>query len=141
MHEVDATYLIKTVFDFFLAREFEGRPTEDEYQLSLLCFQEFVRDQEPYWVRVKAQFIISRILTFKDVIGDCPATIKEAVLAIVKEARKNLEEAIADEIKDTGSSTLSRDINYPQILRLNGWNHLDWSRSHNRQSLRNNEED
>jgi hypothetical protein len=133
MHEADATYLIKTVFDFFVDREFKGFPTEDECQLSLLCFQDFVKDPEPYWVRVKAQFIIGRLLNFKDDIGDCPATIKEVVLAIVKDARKKLGNAIEQEMRESGTLSLSRDINAPHFMTLNSWARLNWNHSRERQ--------
>jgi hypothetical protein len=129
MHETDAKCLIKPVFDFFISKKFNGSFNDEEYQLSLLCFQDFVKDPEPYWVREKAARIIRCILDFEIEVGDCPTTLKEAVLAIVRRVRTSLGKEIAQEANASLSATLHRDISFPQFMDLRGWGRSDWTRT------------
>lgn len=126
MHETDAKCLIKPVFDFFISKEFKGLFGDDEYNLSLLCFQDFVKDKEPYWVRVKAQWVIRCTLDFNNEIGECPATLKEVVLAIVGKVRSSLGKMLDKELKASHSDTLHRDIDYPDFPSLNSWGRMGW---------------
>jgi hypothetical protein len=128
MHETDAKCLIKPVLDFFISENFNGMPNDDEYQMSLLCLQDFVKDWEPYWVREKAARVIRCILDFENEVGDCPSTLKEAVLAIVRSVRKRLGKELEREITDTHELTLRRDINYPVFVNLQSWGQTNWTR-------------
>jgi uncharacterized membrane protein len=129
MHETEAVRLIRPVLDFFINREFKGIPTEDEFEMALGCFQDFVKDQEPYWVVTKAEWIIVHLLDFKNKIGDCPATLKEAVLLIVKTIRTNLGKIVEKEVNDSHSITLTRDIAWPRFMALHRWSRLNWNYS------------
>ncbi|MDR0583188.1 MAG: hypothetical protein LBG57_02405 [Treponema sp.] len=129
MHEAEAVCLIKPVLDFFINKEkFEEMPTEDEFALSIGCFHDFVKDKEPYWVMIKAQWIIVDLLDFKNKIGDCPATLKEAVLAIVKGIRAELGKLVEEEINASKSFTLSRNMPFPEFMNLQSWGRRDWTR-------------
>jgi hypothetical protein len=129
MHETDAKCLIKPVFDFLISTQFDGRLNDEEYQLSLLCFQDFVKDREPYWIREKAVRIIRCILDFENEVGDCPATLKEVVLAIVRRVRASLGKELEQEVNASLSLTLRRDVNFPEFIDLRSWGRLDWTRS------------
>jgi hypothetical protein len=132
MHETDAKCLIKPVLDFFISKKFKGMPNNEEYQLSLLCLQSFVKDWEPYWVREKAARVIRCILDFEYEVGDCPSTLKEAILAIVRSVRKRLGKELEREISDTHEALLRRDIDFPEFMNLQSWGRMDWTRPRKR---------
>jgi hypothetical protein len=77
----------------------------------------------------KAEWIIVHLLDFKNKIGDCPATLKEAVLLIVKTIRTNLGKIVEKEVNDSHSIILSRDIAMPRFMTLHSWGRLNWNRS------------
>jgi hypothetical protein len=129
MHETDAKCLIKPVFDFFISTEFRGVPSDLEYQMSLLCLQDFVKDREPYWVREKAVRVIQCILNFENEVGDCPPTLKEAVLAVVRGVRTSLRNDMEQEIIASPGAALRRDIDFPEFMNLQSWGRMDWTRS------------
>jgi len=128
MHESDAIALIKPVFDFFVSEKFGINPNMEEYELSLFCFADFIKDFEPYWVLEKSKRVIRSLLDFDNEIGECPATLKEAVLAIVKTNRTRLAKEVENELNASRSSKLHRDIRYPDFISLNSWGRLDWTR-------------
>jgi hypothetical protein len=128
MHDTDAKCLIKPVWDFFISKKFRGILNDEEYQLSWLCLQNFVKDRESYWVREKAVRIIRCILDFENEVGDCPSTLKEAVLAIIRSVRESLGKEMEREIAASPEPTLSRDISFPEFLNLQSWGRMDWTR-------------
>jgi hypothetical protein len=128
MRETDATYLIKTVFDYFLEKSFKKAVSQSEYQMSLFCFEDFVKDREPYWVRIKAQHVIAHILYYTEEHGEPPEHIKDVVLTIAKQVRKELSEQIAEEMLESGSTTVSHDIDAPDFITFQSWGRLSWDR-------------
>jgi hypothetical protein len=127
MHEKEAVDLIYPVFDFFIAKEFKGLPSEDEFQNSLGCFMDFVKDPEPYWVPIKAKWVITRLLCFKEMIGDCPDTLKEAVLAVIRDARAGLGKEVKKELNASNSLKIRLDIDPPEFISLNSWGRISWT--------------
>jgi len=128
MHETDAIDLIQPVFDFFVSKRFGTNQNMEEYELSLACFKEFVKDFEPYWVLEKSKRVIRVLLDFDNEIGDCPSTLKEAVLAVVRCIRERLGKEVDKELNISCSLTLRRDIRIPQFISLNSWGRFDWTR-------------
>jgi hypothetical protein len=128
MHPAEARLVIKPVFDFLISTMFGKEPDETEYQLSLLCFQDFVNDTEPYWVLEKTTRVIRTLLNFDNAIGDCPESLKDCVLAVVKDVRASLGREVEKELNKSETEMLRRDINPPDFLALNSWARMDWTR-------------
>jgi hypothetical protein len=128
MHPAEARLVIKPVFDFLISTMFGKEPDETEYQLSLLCFQDFVDDTEPYWVLEKTARVIKTLLNFDNAIGDCPESLKECVLAVVKIVKTSLGREVDKELNKSKTELLQRDISPPNFLALNSWARIDWTR-------------
>jgi hypothetical protein len=129
MHKAEARLVIKPVFDFFISTKFKKMPDETEYQLSLLCLQDFVDDLEPYWVLEKTARVIRMLLNFDNAIEDCTKSLKECVLAVLKDVRTSLGREVEKELNKFKTEILRRDINPPNFPALNSWARMDWTRS------------
>jgi hypothetical protein len=128
MHESDAEYLIQPVLNFFIARNFPFDPSPDECTTALCFFHDFVNDPEPYWLRTKTVWVMKTLLDFENLIGACPPTLKEAAIAVVKEAEADLAKRVKKDCAENGSKTVTLDIGTPAFNTLNKWYfQRDWN--------------
>jgi hypothetical protein len=128
MHESDAVCLIHPVLNFFIAKFFPLDPSPDECTAALNFFHDFVKDPEAYWLRTKTVWVIKTLLDFETLIGGCPPTLKEAAIAVVKEARADLAKRVREDCAGNGSETVTLDIGTPAFNTLSRWYYeRDWS--------------
>jgi len=96
MHETDAMNFIEPVLLGFLGRQFNYLEGEDPklYEPHLKKIREFIRDNEPHWVKEKALYIIAKIEQAENDIQTgryTPSSTEAFVNALIKAAREMLD--------------------------------------------------
>lgn len=98
MHESDAMDFIEIVLAGFIERRYrELLDLDYEFEEFLKELRLFIRDENPYWVKEKAYWIIDAIQWTEGQFkagSYTPDTPKKAVRVIVNSTKKNLKEMI-----------------------------------------------
>jgi hypothetical protein len=97
MHETDAMLFIEPVLLGFLSRQFGYQEGEepDRYEPHLKKIQEFIRDEEPYWVKEKSFHIIDNIEVAENQVRAglyTPATPGAFLDMLLTKVRKRVKE-------------------------------------------------